>query len=157
MSNTALPDDCDRRIRRLYDHWRAVHPASGGLPGRQHVDPAAIPELLPWLWMLDVERDPLRFRYRLVGTEQVSAMGADMTGRYLDEAHPRFLTSLTYPDYVAAAERAEIRYHRGPPTFHINKDYVLIERLLLPLAGDGSEIDKLLAITVYHRRPDGPG
>lgn len=103
--------------------------------------------------MLDVEREPLRFRYRLVGTEQVAAMGADLTGRYLDEAHPRFVTSLTYPDYVAAAERGEVRLHRGPPTFHINKDYVSIERLLLPLAADGSKVDKLLAITVYFRRP----
>lgn len=154
MSGAVLPDDCDWRVRRLDEYWRGAHPPGGGLPGRQHIDPTAIPELLPWLWMLDVERDPLRFRYRLVGTEQVSAMAADLTGRYLDEAHPRFLTLLTYPDYVAAAERSEVRYYRGPPVFHINKDYVLIERLLLPLATDGSEVDKLLAITVYFRRPD---
>lgn len=155
MADTALPEDCDWRIRRLYDYWRSVHPASGGLPGRQHIDPAAISELLPWLWMVDVERNPLRFRYRLVGTEQVSVMEADLTGRYLDEAHPRFLSSLTYPQYPAAAEHAEVGYHRGPPTFHINKDYVSIERLLLPLAKDGQEVDKLLAITVYHRPAAG--
>jgi hypothetical protein len=157
VSDAALPDDCDWRIRRLYEYWRGLRPAAGGLPGRQHIDPAAIRELLPWVWMVDVERNLLRFRYRLVGTEQVAAMQGDMTGRYLDEAHSRFLTGLTYPDYVAAAERAEVRFHRGPPVFHINKDYVLIERLLLPLAADGREVDKLLAITVYFRQAGGAG
>lgn len=157
MSEPLLPADCDQRIRSFYDYWQAVRPPSGGLPGRQHIDPSAIPGLLAWLWMVDVERNPLRFRYRLVGTEQVSAMGADFTGRYLDEVHPRFLTGFTYPHYVAAAERAEIGYHRGAPVFHLDKDYVAIERLLLPLAKNGRDVDMLLAITVYHRPPAGPG
>ncbi|MGO8918965.1 MAG: PAS domain-containing protein [Stellaceae bacterium] len=156
MSEPALPVDCDERIRRLYDYWKAVHPPSGGLPGRQHVDPIAMSKLLPWLWMVDVERNPLRFRYRLVGTEQVSAMDADFTGRFLDEVHPRFLAGFTYPHYVAAAERSEINYYRGAPIFHINKEYVSIERLLLPLAKNGRDVDMLLAITVYHRPPAGP-
>ena len=151
MSSTALSQDCDWRIRRLHEYWLSVHPVGGGLPGRQHIDPTAIPELLPWVWMVDVERDPLRFRYRLIGTEQVRAMETDATGRYLDEAHARFLGSVTYPQYLAAVERAEIGYHRGPPSFHITKDYVSIERLLLPLARDGRTVDVLLALTVYHR------
>ena len=149
MSELPIPADCDPRIRRLYEYWLAIRPAPGILPGRQHLDPVAIPDLLPWLWMVDVERRPLRFRYRLVGTEQVQAMARDLTGRYLHEAHPSFLGSASYPAYVAAAERGEIGYRRGPPTFHISKDYIGIERLLLPLARDGSTVDILLAITVY--------
>ncbi len=150
MAEPPLPDDCDARLRRLYDYWRSVHPPSGRLPGRQDVDPAALPDLLPWLWIVDVVRQPLRFRYRLVGTEQVRAMERDFTGRFLDEVHPRFLGSATYPQYVAAAEDAEIGYFRGPPAFHISKDYVAIERLILPLARDGRTVDMLLAITIYY-------
>ena len=157
MADAVLPEDCDWRIRRLYDYWRSVHPASGGLPGRQHIDPAAFPELLPWLWLVDVERQPLRFRYRLVGTEQVQAMDADLTGRYLDEAHPVFPTSVTYPQYVAAAERGEVGYYRGPPAFHITKKHVAIERVLLPLARDAHQVDILLALTVYRRASAASG
>lgn len=154
MPGPPLPLDCDPRLRRLYDYWLKVHPAGGGLPGRQHVDPAAIPDLLPWVWMVDVQHQPLRFRYRLIGTEQVTVMKSDFTGRWLDEAHPEFVASTSYPDYVAAAERAEVGYLRGTPTFHVAKDYLSIERLLLPLARNGSEVDMLLAITVYHGRAD---
>jgi hypothetical protein len=149
LSELPLPADCDPRLRRLYDYWLSLRPAAGGLPGRQHIDPAAIRDLLPWIWMVDVERNPLRFRYRLLGTEQVHAMERDFTGRFLDEAHPSFVASVSYPQYVAAAERAEIGYRRGPPVFHLSKDYVAIERLLLPLAKDGATVDVLVAITVY--------
>jgi hypothetical protein len=149
LSELPLPADCDPRLRRLYDYWLSLRPAAGGLPGRQHIDPAAIRDLLPWIWMVDVERNPLRFRYRLLGTEQVHAMERNFTGRFLDEAHPSFVASVSYPQYVAAAERAEIGYRRGPPVFHLSKDYVAIERLLLPLAKDGATVDVLVAITVY--------
>jgi hypothetical protein len=152
VPNSPLPADCDPRVRRLYDYWRRIHPPSGDLPGRRDIDPAAIVELLPWVWIVDVTREPLRFRYRLVGTEQVHAMERDVTGAFLDEVHPRFVGSASYPQYVAGAERAEIGYLRGPPIFHLSKDYVLIERLLLPLARDGHTVDMLLAITVYFSR-----
>src|SRR5277367_4446374 len=67
---TSLPADADPRLRRLHDYWRSAHPTGGGLPGRQHLDPCDIAPLLRWIWMMDVHRDPLRFRYRLLGTEQ---------------------------------------------------------------------------------------
>lgn len=150
--SAAIPSDCDSRLRRLYEYWVSIRPGEGILPGRQHVDPAALPDLLPWLWMVDVQREPLRFRYRLLGTEQVKAMEANFTGRWIDEAHPKFLGSIAYPQYVAAAERAEIGYIKGAPSFHSAKTHAQIERLLLPLARNGRDVDMLLAITVYHRR-----
>jgi hypothetical protein len=153
-SNHALsvPADAHPKLRRLLDYWSAAHPAGGGLPGRQHIEPADIPDLLPWLWMLDVERDPLRFKYRLLGTEQVMAMGFNPVGRYLDEVHPRFATHQHYRDYVVCVEEGVPAYRRGAPEYHLQKDYVGLERLLLPLARDGRRVDMLLCITLY-----GPG
>ncbi len=145
-----LPSNCDPRIRGLHSHWRSLHPGPGVLPGRQHLDPCAIPRLLPWIWMVDVDRRPLRFKYRLIGTEQVAAMGRDVTGWWLDEAHDRFQSSRPHADFVAAAEQGRPSYRRGPPVFHVDKDYVLLERLLLPLARNGAAVDMLLAITIYH-------
>ena len=144
------PPDCDARIARLYAYWRSLHPASGDLPGRQHLDPAAIADLLPWVWMVDVRHTPLRFKYRLVGTEQVAAMEADFTGRWMDEAHPNFPSSSVYPQFVAAAEGA-VGYGAGPLLFE-SKGQGGAEQLLLPMARDGRHVDMLLAMTVCHRR-----
>ncbi|HYM02237.1 MAG TPA: PAS domain-containing protein [Stellaceae bacterium] len=139
-------------MRQLYAYWLSVHPAGGGLPGRQHVDPAALPSLLPNIWLVDVQREPLRFRYRLFGTAQVTVVGSDLTGQWLDEAHPTFLTSVAYAQFVAAVERGEPGYRSGHPFIIVPKDYLMMERLILPLARDGTTVDMLLAISVYHKK-----
>ena len=147
----AVPPTGHPKVRALYDYWRAIRPPEGNLPGRQHFDPADIPFLPPLVWLVDVHRSPLRFKHRLVGSEQVRVMERDVTGMWLDEAHPLFLGSRGYPQFVAVAERGEIGYRRGKPLFHLRKEYLSMERLLLPLAHDGKLVDMLLAITVYHR------
>ncbi|HXZ02963.1 MAG TPA: PAS domain-containing protein [Stellaceae bacterium] len=146
------PPTADERVRQLFHHWREIHPAGGGLPGRQHVDPTAMPRsLLPFVWLCDVQRAPLRFRYRLLGTEQVRVLGRDHTGRWIDDVFPAFLGSAAYAQYVAAAERGVAGYRRGDTLIILPKDYRSMERLLLPLARDGKTVDMLLAISVFHK------
>jgi hypothetical protein len=152
-SSDSVPADCDARIARLHGYWRSLRSASGGLPGRQHLDPGAIADLLPWVWMVDVRHAPLRFKYRLVGTEQVAEMEADYTGRWMDEAHPDFLASPAYAQFVAAAERGVVAYSAGRPLIRLPKEHSTVERLLLPMARDGSRVDMLLAMTIYHLGP----
>jgi hypothetical protein len=151
------PESADPRVRQLYAYWLGIHPEGGGLPGRQHVDATAIPNLLPHLWLVDIETEPLRFRYRLFGTEHVNVIGSDLTGRWIDEAHPSFLSSTAYPQFVAAAECGVSGYRSGPTNIILPKEYLTMERLILPLARDGKRVDMLLAISVYHKvRPVSP-
>lgn len=144
------PADCDARIRRLFDYWQSIHPAEGGLPGRRHVEPLHLPELLRWLCLIDVAREPLRFRYRLVGTGQVQALRRDLTGQWLDAALPGFERSAAYPDLVAVAT-GEIRYRRGRPDIPLEDSDAQMERLLLPLARDGASVDMILGMTLYRK------
>jgi PAS domain len=142
----------DARVGQLYEHWLGLRPGPGVLPGRQHLDPVSLPvSLLPFLWLADVERTPLRFRYRLLGTEHVRVLGRDYTGHWIDEAHPNFVRSAAYGQFVAAAARGEVGYRCGNTLIILPKDYRSMERLILPLARDGREVDMLLAISVYHR------
>jgi hypothetical protein len=99
--------------------------------------------------MMDVHRDPLRFRYRLLGTEQVTAMGRDFTGRWLDEAHEQFLSSVSHAQYVTSVESGGIGYLKGSPPYHVTRDFVQVERILVPLARNGRDVDILLALTIY--------
>jgi hypothetical protein len=151
LSNRPVPT-ADARVRQLYEHWLGLRPGPGILPGRQHFDPVALPvSLLPLLWLADIERAPLRFRYRLLGTEHVRVFGRDYTGQWIDEAHPDFVGSAAYSQFIAAAERGEVGYRCGNTLILLPKDYRSMERLILPLARDGREVDMLLAISVYHR------
>lgn len=145
---------CDERIAALHRYWRSIHPAERRFPGRQHVDPSAIPALLPWLWIIDVQQSPRRFKYRLIGTEQVRVMGRDRTGQWLDEAFPDFADGPNYGQFMAAAD-GMICYRRGFPVVHVSKDFLLSERVLLPMARDGVTVDMLLALSLYRLAGSG--
>jgi hypothetical protein len=74
------------RIHRLYAYWQHHRGKRGGqLPRRADIAPDQIRDLLPNIMIVDVERDPMRFRYRLVGTRVVEYNGVEFTGRYLGE------------------------------------------------------------------------
>jgi hypothetical protein len=154
-SSPSVPPDGDRRIARLWEYWRSIHPAAGGLPGRQHVEPLDLADLLAWLWLLDIEREPLRFRFRLVGTGHRRMLGADVTGRWVDEALPGFEKRQGYRDLVNAAG-GEVRYCRRPPQCPVEKSCAMIERVVLPLARDGTAVDMLLVMTLYFKRDGSP-
>ncbi len=141
------PDRWHPKIERFYAYWLSVHPPTG-LPGRQHIDPAAIPDLLPHVYMVDVLREPLRFRYRLVGTEYALRMGHDLTGRFLDEAHPGFPELVR--QYVATVEQRQPHYRNGPVLFAAaQKDFRSIERLMVPMARNGVDVDMIFGLIVY--------
>jgi hypothetical protein len=104
---------------RLHRCWLSIHPEPDLLPGRRHFDPVMVPRLLPRLWLLDVRRAPLRFRYRLVGTVHIETGGEDPTGQWLDETHPAFAASPAFPQYRAVAQDRMIAFYRGMPTYVI--------------------------------------
>lgn len=139
-------------IGELVAYWRRIHPADG-LPGRRHFDPSDIPALLPHIWLLDVFRDPWKFRIRLVGTAVVAFAGRDTTGRWCDEAFPGFEQSEAYGPIVECAAS-------GVPTFCtarllVKSDHRLSQRVHLPLATDGRTVDVILSLTRYVLPPGG--
>lgn len=146
---------CDSRIAQLYGYWLSLRPPPDLLPARHDMSPADIPRLLPWLWLTEVHRGR-RFRYRLVGTIHVDAFGANTTGRWYDDVHPLFRQSTAYPQFIAVAERGKIAFYRGPPVYVIDAQWKTIERLILPLAQNGRDVDMLLGITVLDPKPAAP-
>jgi hypothetical protein len=138
------------KLKRLYDYWLSIHPGTR-LPGRQHVDPTAIPDLLSYVFLIDIERNPLRFKYRLVGTEYARMMGHDLTGRYLDEVHPGFPGPIR-DQYIEIAEHGQFAYRKGRVMFAAAlRDHFLVERLALPLARNGADVDMILGAIIHLR------
>lgn len=138
------------KIARFFLYWRSIHPASG-LPGRQHFDPLAIHSLLPGVWLLDIQREPFRLRYRLVGTEAVEAIGAEVTGQWMDEAHTAVAREPEYMNrYRSVVEQRLPSWRRGVPRLWTHKRYATLENMVVPLASDGETVDLLVALTVFH-------
>lgn len=156
--DTVPPGDCDPWIRTLYDYWRQCHPAAGGLPGRQHIDPLAFAGFWPWVWMADIVGTPARFRFRLLGSEHVRLMKGEYTGLWIDTVLPPALCPTIHAGLDQAAggtpayscSPSYVRYDRGA-ALHVAEQ--LAERLYLPLAQDGRGPDMVLALTIVHARP----
>ena len=149
--NEILAEARADQLCELVRYWISIHPGDA-LPGRRDFDPAAVPMALGNLVLTDVERDPYRFRVRLMGTAVVAAMGKDFTGRYLDDAFPDVRTTLIHQDRVAVAETGLPSYHFGRSSTPFKLDFAPIERIYLPLASDGVTVDQILGMTMYLTR-----
>ncbi len=138
------------KLAALYAYWRTRRPeAEDRLPSRADIEPSDIPPLLPHLYLLDVIEDPLRFRYRLVGTKLVYAGNREMTGMLMEDAHPNLFIAPPYADYPACVREHRISRRLGTPVFDWDREHVCVERLLLPLATDGRHVDMILGLSVF--------
>ncbi len=135
--------------RQLYDHWLGLPPAApapGALPSRESFDPVAIRALLPHIIMLDVHREPLRFRFRLVGTLMAGWLRSDPTGRWVDELGGDTASLIAGLTWVTSEGMPSWR--RGRKRLGPGRDYGSAETLALPLASDGQWVDRVLCISV---------
>src|SRR3954463_522446 len=74
----------DPRLQRFYAYWLRLRDARR-FPARRDIDPMDFSYLLGNIMLVDVLRDPLRFRVRLHGTEMAERARFDLTGKWLDE------------------------------------------------------------------------
>lgn len=136
-------------LGRLWTYW-VGRGRDGALPARRDLDPLDFVFALGRVALVDVLRGPLRFRYRLMGTDIVSRVGADLTGKTLDQ----------YPDPEQRVVMLE-RYRRVAETaapLVLDEDRILDgktwnrEMLFLPLAKDGATVDMVMVGVTYRQR-----
>jgi len=135
-------------VQQFYEHWLSIAP-SGQLPGRQHVAPEQMVPMLSRMWILDVHRDPLRFRYRLYGTALVRSLHREVTGRWLDEVQPETVHNPVLRDrYRFIVETGCPTWRRGPSLWDRDPLHRIIENCFTPLAADGKTVDKIMGLSV---------
>ena len=76
-----------KNLEQLQEFWQSKRKGQE-MPLRTDDEPTEIPTLLPYLALIDVELNPRRYRWRLVGTHINDAMGHDYTRFYFDENIP---------------------------------------------------------------------
>jgi hypothetical protein len=72
------------RIERLRGYWEERR-GSRLVPLRSDIDPTDLKDLLPYIIIGELQRNPFRVRYRLGGAAVNDALGYNIAGRYLDE------------------------------------------------------------------------
>ena len=140
-------DGREPMIASIHAYWQSKR---GGrpMPARRDIDMVEIDRsILPYLILHDVVRmsDDARprYRYRLVGTGIVNAIGADVTNRYLDDVlSPSRMSGVV--DWLDAAERSGKPMTLDMPLAFPNRDFRGARRIVLPLSDDGDRPDILL-------------
>ena len=130
------------KLLQLYDYWCAIR-GDREMPARRDLDPIDIPALMANIALLDVEYDPLRFRYRLYGTTICAIGGRDQTGRYLDEPETSRIADIVCPANRTLVETR--RPHAMDAHYPLNSGRLgHFHRLALPFSEDGARVTMIM-------------
>jgi hypothetical protein len=139
---------CKSRMIRDLNDWWISNQAAGGIPDRRSFDPAEYKALMPNLVVAEIEPDPFRVRYRLVGTRVAQFTGLDFTGRYLDELIALGSTSEWQHQYAAAsASRKPVFGSITEPT--TAGGTFTFEFGLFPVSAGGSDVRQFIGVEDY--------
>lgn len=140
----------DKRLLALYHYW-CWRRGSRRFPAREDIDPIDFAFALGRVSIIEINREPLTFRYRLVSTQLTEHLGYEMSGKYVDDIPSSGHREFARAFYERALAEAAPLYETGTAVID---DYAWWhETLVLPLASDGENIDMLL---IYRntRRPE---
>ncbi len=130
-------------LREIYRYWQSKC-RDGVVPSRDDLDPPVelSGKILPYCAMIEVEQQPRRYRYCLVGTAINKQYGEETTGRYVDEIDLGDMKSWvisTYDELSATLQPSvisrEFRKQSG--------EFIWFERLALPLSSNGETVDMI--------------
>ncbi len=149
--STPLPlatlDRADAKF--VYDYWSRKR-GDRRMPARADIDPLEIKSVLPQVVLIDVQRQPLDFRFRLAGTRSYDIFGFDLTGRSVREIEPRDWSEGIWKSFSELARTGEPQ--------HVRLDFCTTEGyarsfsvLRLPLGDDGITVDRILALNGLSR------
>jgi hypothetical protein len=135
--------DVDPRLAALVRYWTGLG-REGRLPARAAIEPRALGPLLPYVLLVDlVEREPLRLRYRLIGTGVVRIVDEDNTGREVAQVFGGQLLDDTLADYRVAMDQRRPVWRRMAYLTPLGRPFEF-ERMMMPLASDGMSVDGFL-------------
>lgn len=149
LPSSNLPKAPSPILDAAFEYWLSKK-CGPEIPLRSAIDPVEIPRLLPHLMLLDVLREPLDFRYRLIGEgiqANITPGFRGKTHRQLDGKGPG---SLVWEGLRKVVETGIPRYGRAP---YVGPESAVKQflDLLLPLSEDGAGVSQILIVTEFRR------
>ncbi len=136
----------DPRLQRFLAYLEEKR-AGRAFAARRDLDPTELTYILAQILLVDVSHEPLRFRYRLVGTGLVAWRGYDPTGKWVDE-HPlpkhREQALLRYRDTVERRAATGGAYN-----IELDGRRRRYQTVRVPLSEDGETVNMLAIASVF--------
>src|SRR5687767_14128011 len=97
------PQIANAHLRSLYQHWRELALAAGGLPPIQAFDPLHLPKALPHIWIVEIEGSSHRFRVRLAARTSTQSTAATSAASISAMCMPRPISTPSSRAMAAAS------------------------------------------------------
>src|SRR4051812_19072303 len=143
------PEDArSAKIRELFAYWQQLH--RDGRPGpRTGFDPTEVPKLLSSLLLGDIETDPFRVFFRLVGTRIADFSRLDFSGYYLDTLDYKGRDSIEWLHCYQRVHTTGVGLVGFNRVTWEDDQAMEYEFAVLPLARDGDPYGSFVAIEDY--------
>lgn len=134
-------------LQRLHQDWESRR-RGRRMPARADFDPVDLKYVLGYLSLIDVQRDPLRFRFRIHASNIAGRVGFDLTGKDVDAIADVHYRKLVRAHYIAVVEqrRPVVEFRDRVMT---DKVCLHCEVLALPLGNDGETVDRIMTCMVW--------
>ena len=137
-------------LERLEAYWNRCRRGQTA-PSRDAIDPGAIVDLLPVVFMVDIDTAAHLYRVRLIGTALIGFLGRDCTGETFDVSGASLYHRHIFAQVPEVAERM-IPLRRKYIGGDKRENY---EVATLPLSSDGCVADKVIGAVAYGERAVG--
>ena len=152
FEHLAIGEIQSQRIHLGYEYWLSIG-GDEGVPLRANFDPATIPTLLPYMILSELHRDPLRVRYRLVGTRICEIDGWDKTGHWMDDEPWKQYEKQWLSDYQTIIDTGRPLFGRDHLTY-LDHSQVSLEWSLRPLSTDGKTVDMAFELESFENEAE---
>ena len=137
-----------QKARLLFEYWLRLQ--RDGKPGsRTAFDPTEVPSLLSSLLLGDIEADPFRVYFRLVGTRVAAFSRLDFSGYYLDALDYKGRDSVEWLDCYRRVHATGIGVIGTNRVTWPDEAPLQYEFAVLPLERAGDPAGSFIAIEVY--------
>lgn len=142
-------------LKRVRDYWLGI---KGDRATPQQADFALtdLADVIPHMIIIDVVHQPVRLKFRLLGTFVTDLVGRNSTGRWIDEdLYPDNLEEIIWA-YRHCAQTGRPLATEGPVDI-AERDWTGSEVLMLPLSDNGGTVVQIASCyDLVNRRTEHP-
>ena len=147
-----LPEDLPPVLQELLDYWLAVSDRTGVLPTLSDINLMELYRIAPRLFIGDrvrAENGNIRYRWRFWGTTLSIFVGADLTGKFLNQTHDEKATAAAIKYYEWALENGKPHHYcQGISVVGSENTYWEYERLIVPVADKTGQPGHIMGVYV---------
>lgn len=133
---------CSARVASFYRYWDGKR-RGRALPSRADLDPLEMKAWLPGIILVDVQQQPRKLIYRVVGSRSVDLRRADVTGKTVEEGFHGPTLAEVLENYRLVVDDHVLVYDCDGTISHSGLIRAS-ETLMLPLSSDGKIVDKVI-------------